>query len=152
MFIAKKLIISRKARGNLLCMTRQKDNTLTIMGLTKWLCNHFYKYLSTNQFNSSNFEYHYVLLYLISPSAAYTRQWTRSALVQVMDYRLFGAKTLPEPMLAYCQLDSWEQIPVHFHHFHSQNCIWNCSLPKWRLFCPGGDKLKYILCGCCITD
>ena len=55
-------------------------------------------------------------------SAAYMRQWTRSALVQVMACRLFGAKPLPEPMLAYCQLDSWEQISVkfesEFYHFH----------------------------------
>ena len=33
------------------------------------------------------------------PSAAYMRQWTGSALVQVMACRLFGAKPLPEPML-----------------------------------------------------
>ena len=29
-----------------------------------------------------------------------------------MDCRLLGAKPLPEPVLAYCQLDSWEQISV----------------------------------------
>ena len=29
-----------------------------------------------------------------------------------MAFRLFGAKKLPEPVLAYCQLDSWEQISV----------------------------------------
>ena len=39
------------------------------------------------------------------PSAAYMRQWTGSALVQVMACRLFGAKPLPEPMLTYRQLD-----------------------------------------------
>ena len=44
------------------------------------------------------------------PSPAYMRQWTGSALVQVMACRLFGAKPLPEPMLAYCQLDSWEKF------------------------------------------
>ena len=31
-----------------------------------------------------------------------------------MACRLFGAKPLPEPMLAYCQLDSWEQTSVKF--------------------------------------
>ena len=36
------------------------------------------------------------------PSAAYMRQWTESALVQVMACRLFCAKPLPEPVLAYC--------------------------------------------------
>ena len=35
------------------------------------------------------------------PSAAYMRQWTGSALVQVMACRLFGAKPLPEPMLFF---------------------------------------------------
>ena len=38
------------------------------------------------------------------PGDAYTRQWTGSALVQVMACRLLGTKPLPEPMLAYCQL------------------------------------------------
>ena len=38
-------------------------------------------------------------------SAAYMRQWTGSSLVQVMACRLFDAKPLPEPMLAYTQLD-----------------------------------------------
>ena len=33
-----------------------------------------------------------------SPNAAYMRQWTVSALVQVMACRLFGSKPLPEPM------------------------------------------------------
>ena len=48
------------------------------------------------------------------PSAAYMRQWTGPSLVQVMACRLFGAKPLPEPMLAYCQLDSKEQTSVKF--------------------------------------
>ena len=37
-----------------------------------------------------------------------------SSLVQVIACHLFGAKPLPEPMLAYCQVDSWEQISVKF--------------------------------------
>ena len=37
------------------------------------------------------------------PSAAYMRQWIRSALVQIMACRLCGAKPLSEPMLEYCQ-------------------------------------------------
>ena len=80
------------------------------------------------------------------PSAACMRQWTGSSLVQVMACRLFGAKPLPEPMLSYCQLDSWEHISVkfesEFYHFHSRKCNWICRLPKWRPFCPGGDELK----------
>ena len=46
-------------------------------------------------------------------SAAYMRQWTESSLLQVMACRLFGAKPLPEPALAYCKLDSREQISVN---------------------------------------
>ena len=76
----------------------------------------------------------------IPPSAAYLRQWTGSSLVQVMCFRLLGAKPLPEPMLAYCQPDSWEQLSVKFEsefcHFHSRKCIWKCRLSKWRIFCP----------------
>ena len=74
------------------------------------------------------------------------RQWTGSSLVQVMACRLFGAKPLPEPMLSYCQLDSWEHISVkyesEFYHFHSRKCNWKCGLPKWYPFCPGGDELN----------
>ena len=29
--------------------------------------------------------------------------------LMVMACRMFGAKPLPEPMLAYCQLDCWEK-------------------------------------------
>ena len=63
------------------------------------------------------------------PSAAYMRQETGPALTQTMACRLFGAKPLSEPMLAYCQLDSWEQISVKFEwescHFHSRNAFEN---------------------------
>ena len=73
-------------------------------------------------------------------SGAYMRQKTGSSLVQVMAGILFGAKQLPEAMLAYCQLGSWEQISMklesEFYHFHSGKCIWNCLLNCWRVF-PG---------------
>ena len=79
------------------------------------------------------------------PGAAYMRQWTGSALVQVMACRLFGAKPLPELMLAYCQLNSCDQTSVKFEsefcHFHSWKCIW-----IWRPFCPGRDELMWV-CG-----
>ena len=79
------------------------------------------------------------------PSAAYMRKWTGSLLVQVMAWRQIGAKPLPEPVLAYCQLDSKEQISVKlelkFYHFHSRKCIWKYGLSKWQAFCPGGDEL-----------
>ena len=71
------------------------------------------------------------------------RQWTGSALFQVMACRLFGAKPLPEPMLVYCQLDSWEKNSVklesEFYHVHSRKCIRNRyeMIPKFvaRSFC-----------------
>ena len=73
-------------------------------------------------------------------SAAYTRQWTGSALVQVMTCRLSDAKPLPELMLPYCRMDSLERISMifesKFYHVHSCKCIWNCHLPKWQPFCP----------------
>ena len=86
------------------------------------------------------------------PSAAYMCQLTGSALVQVMAWCLFGAKPLPELMLAYFQLDTWEQVSVkfqsefyhfqsEFYHFHSRKCIWKCRLPKWWPFCRGGDEV-----------
>ena len=48
------------------------------------------------------------------PSAGYMRQSIVSALVQIMDCRLFGATPLPEPTLFYCQLKYWEQTAVKF--------------------------------------
>ena len=55
--------------------------------------------------------------YLINsspPSAAYMRQWIKSALVDIIAYRLFGTKPLSKPLLGYCQLDPWEQTSVKF--------------------------------------
>ena len=46
------------------------------------------------------------------PSAAYMRRCTRSALVQIMACRLFGAKPLYKPKLGYCQLDPSEQTSM----------------------------------------
>ena len=87
------------------------------------------------------------------------RQRTESALVQVMTCRLFCAKPLPEPVLAYCQLEAWEKnsvkIKSEFYHFHCRKCIiWNYRLPKWRSFCVqwvcvcvwGGKQLKSESC------
>ena len=84
------------------------------------------------------------LIYSSPRSAAYMCQWIWSTLVQVMACRLFGAKPLSEPMLAYCQLDIWEQISLKsslkFIYFHSRKCDSKCCLPNWQLFCPGGDE------------
>ena len=78
------------------------------------------------------------------------RQWTGSSLVQVMACRLFGAKPLPEPILAHCELNSWEHISVKFdsecYHFHSRWRNWKCRLPQWRPSCPGGRWVKACSC------
>ena len=47
-----------------------------------------------------------------SSSAAYVRRWIGAALLQVMAYRLFGTKPLPEPI--HCQLDPWEPNSLEF--------------------------------------
>ena len=71
------------------------------------------------------------------PSATYMRQWTGSALVQVMACRVFGAKILHEPMLTYCELRSLEPISVkfesEFYYFQSGKCIRTCRLPTCHL-------------------
>ena len=43
------------------------------------------------------------------------RQWTKPALHRVMACRMFGAKPLPRPRLAYCQLDSWGQFQLNWN-------------------------------------
>ena len=81
------------------------------------------------------------------PSTAYMRWWTSWAFLQVMACCLFGAKSLPEPILGYCQLDSWKQMSVkfesEFYHFHSRNCIWKCSRPiLWPFFVSRDRRVK----------
>ena len=72
------------------------------------------------------------------PGAAYMRQWTGSALVQIMACRLVGAKPLPGPMLEYCQLDPCEQTSVNFESkyktFHSCKSIWQYRLRNGDYF------------------
>ena len=74
------------------------------------------------------------------------RRWTGSAWVQVMACRLFGAKSLPEPMLAYCQLDPYEQSSVKFQskfkHYHWRKGIWKCRLQFSRKIVLG--EMDYI--------
>ena len=48
------------------------------------------------------------------PSAAYMRQWTGSALAQIMAWRLYGAKPLSESMLAYCQSHPKQHVQWNF--------------------------------------
>ena len=74
------------------------------------------------------------------PSVTYMCWWTETSLIQVMACRLYGTEPLPKPMLAYFQLDSWEQISLkfesEFNHLHSRKLISKCHLPKCRPFCP----------------
>ena len=55
-----------------------------------------------------------------------------------MDCHLLGAKPLPEPMLGYSQLDSWEQILVQFesefYHFIQET-------PFENVVCQNGGRL-----------
>ena len=62
-------------------------------------------------------------------STAYIHWWSMSALVEAIVCHLFGTKPLPEPVLAYCQL---EQTSMAFESkckiFHPWKCIWKCRL------------------------
>ena len=49
----------------------------------------------------------------------------RIIVIQVMAFRLFVAKPLPEPMPNFGRLDHQEQISAKLE---SINCIWNCCL------------------------
>ena len=44
----------------------------------------------------------------------YVRHWPGSSFVKILVYRLFGTKSLSEPVLTCYQLDWWEQTSVTF--------------------------------------
>ena len=71
----------------------------------------------------------HLVLRFSSPTTAYMRQPTRSALICVMARHMFGTMPLPGSMLTYCHLDPHEQILVTFESkyktSHSYKCIWN---------------------------
>ena len=73
---------------------------------------------------------------LTQPSAAYIRQWMGPSLVHVMACRLFGPKPLPEPVLAYCQLNSWEK-----NHWNSNrnSIIFIQEIAFENVTCQDGD-------------
>ena len=55
---------------------------------------------------------------------------------------LFGAKPLPEPVLAYYQLDSWKQISVEFWIiFIQENAFEYVVCKNGGHFAQGGNKL-----------
>ena len=68
------------------------------------------------------------------PSASYMRRWIRSALVQTMACRLFGAKPLSK-------IQNFPFTKMHL----------KISSAQWRPCCPGGDKL-YSLISICIQN
>ena len=67
-----------------------------------------------------------------------------------MACRLFGANQLPKPVLAYFQLDSWEQISVKFeskpYRFHTRKCIWNVVCQNGGHFDEGGLTDRWLAC------
>ena len=79
-------------------------------------------------------------------SVAYMRRWTVSALVRVMAFRLLRAKSLPEPLMIYCQMDLQEHTSVKFEWkyktFHSWKCIWICCLQKLAALLSRGSWVK----------
>ena len=79
---------------------------------------------------------------LSPPSAAYRRQYIESALVQIMTCRLFGAKPLSKPMLAYCHLGTnFSENLIKIQNFSFIKSHLKISSAKRRQFCPGEDEL-----------
>ena len=81
------------------------------------------------------------------PSAAYMRRWTGSALAQVNACRLFGAKTLLEPMLIFFVNGTlrnefqWISNQNAKNVIHKNECIRKHRLGNGRHFVHGGDEL-----------
>ena len=86
---------------------------------------------------------------LISPRCAYMCQWIRSALVQIMTCRLFGAKPLSKATPGYCQLVPKEQISVIFVKIQmfSFTKMGLKMTAKWWPFCPWGRRVSTISSG-----
>ena len=96
-------------------------------------------HVSSNKFMSSRVNSSF-------PSAAYMRQWTGSALVQIMACRLFGNNSLSKPMLGCCQLEplgtNFNEIWIKIHNVSFRKMHLKMKSAKWRPFCPGGDELN----------
>ena len=61
-----------------------------------------------------------------------------------MACRIFGAKSLSQPMHGYHKLDPWEQTSVKFRqklNFSIQENVFENVVAKWRPFCPVEDEL-----------
>ena len=100
-------------------------------------------HLHAKKFNSSR------------PSDAYIRVSTRSSLFQIMWCPLFGAKTLTEPMMTFCQLDPTEQtlmtikrlVCVKEHYNDVIMSAVSSQITGVSIVCPtvclGADQRKY---------
>ena len=77
------------------------------------------------------------------PSTAYIRQWTGSALVQIMARRLFGAKPLNQCWvnINWTLRKNFSDIFIKIQNFLFTKMHLKISSAKWRPFCPGEDKL-----------
>ena len=64
----------------------------------------------------------------LRPSGTYMCLKTKPSLVQIMAWRLFGAKPLSEPMMIYCQLNPKEDNSV-------KKCCLQKISAKCRPFC-----------------
>ena len=78
------------------------------------------------------------------PSAAYMRQWIRSALVQIMVCRLFGAKPLSNQCWVIVNWNLRNKLQWNFDQIKNLSFMkmrLQISSAKWLPFCPGGDEL-----------
>ena len=80
---------------------------------------------------------HNVCINSSPPSAAYMRQWTGSALVQVMACRLFGA-WLIGPICT-----NFNEVGIKIQNFSFMKMHLKMLSAKLQPFCPRGDELMY---------
>ena len=70
---------------------------------------------------------------------------TNPPFIQLIAWCLFSAKPLPKPMKVYSigPLETkFSEILSKLKHFHWQNCIWKCRLPKCWPSCARLNVLK----------
>ena len=80
---------------------------------------------------------------LISPSAAYMRQWIGSTLVRIMACCLFGVKPLSKPMLSYCQVDpNFSEISIKIQNISFVIMHLKISSAECQPFCLGLNVLN----------
>ena len=90
----------------------------------------------------------------LRPRNTYLHQYTMPSLAQIMACHRSDAC---EPMLKYCWLDHWEQIPMKFLSkfifFQSRKCIWNIRLQNVGPFVlPSNLQVPVIILIQCTLD